>query len=66
MRRTVQSSKKVSHQFKAVLTSSAELTGRWVSREVLAIGAFFGRLEAREGAPFLAAASGDLVTTAAS
>jgi hypothetical protein len=65
MRRTVQSRKRVSHQ-KAVLTSSAELTGRWVSREVLTIGAFFRCFEAQEEVPFLTGASGDFTTTAAS
>jgi hypothetical protein len=65
MRRTVQAVKRAGHK-KAVLTSSVELTGRWVSREVLAIGAFFRRLEAREEVLFLTAASSDLATTAAS
>jgi hypothetical protein len=49
-----------------MLTSSVEPTGRWVPREALATGAFFRRLEAREEVLFLAAASGDLATTAAS
>jgi hypothetical protein len=65
MRRTVQAVKRASHK-KAVLTSSAELTGRWVLREVLAIGAFLRRLEAREEVCFLTGASGDFTTTAAS
>jgi hypothetical protein len=41
------------------------ITGREASREVLAVDAFFRRFEAREPA-FLAAASGDLGTTATS
>jgi hypothetical protein len=41
------------------------ITGRGALREVLAADAFFRRLEARKLA-FLAAASGDLGTTAAS
>jgi hypothetical protein len=41
------------------------ITGRGASREVIAVDAFFRRLEAQEPT-FLAAASGDLSTTAAS
>jgi hypothetical protein len=41
------------------------ITGRGASREVLAVDAFFRRLEARKLA-FLVAASGDLGTIAAS
>jgi hypothetical protein len=41
------------------------ITGQEASREVLTVDTFFRRLEAREPA-FLAAASGDLGTTAAS
>jgi hypothetical protein len=48
-----------------VLTSSPEVTDRWLSREVLIAAAFFRRLEARE-LPFLAGASGDFTTTPAS
>jgi hypothetical protein len=33
---------------KKVLTSSPGVTGRWVSREVLIVAAFFRRLEARD------------------
>jgi hypothetical protein len=58
-------SNKKSKPQEAVLTSSAELTGRWVSREVPVTVAFFRRLEARE-LPFLIVASGDFTTTAAS
>jgi hypothetical protein len=65
MRRKDQTVKGASHK-KVVLTSSAEPTGRWVSREVLATGALFRHLEAREEVPFLTAASGDLATTVAS
>jgi hypothetical protein len=64
MRRKVQAIKKNKLQ-EAILTSSAEPTGQWVSREVLATAAFFRRLEARE-LPFLAGASGNFTTTAAS
>jgi hypothetical protein len=44
MSRIVQSNEQSKSQG-AVLTSSAEITGRWVSREVLATAAFFRRLE---------------------
>jgi hypothetical protein len=50
----------------AVLTSSGEPTGQWVSREALATVAFFRRLEAREEVPFLTRASSDFTTRAAS
>jgi hypothetical protein len=50
----------------AELTSSGEPTGRWVSREVLTVVAFFRRLEAQEEVPFLTGASGDFTTTVAS
>jgi hypothetical protein len=64
MRRKFQAIKKSKPQ-EAILTSSVEPTGRWVSREVLAIDVFFRRLEAQK-LPFLAGASGDFATTAAS
>jgi hypothetical protein len=60
------SSNKKSKPQEAVLTSSGEPTGRWVSREALAAVAFFRRLEAREEVPFLTGASGDFTTIAAS
>jgi hypothetical protein len=59
------SSKLVSNKKYIILTSSVEVIVRGASREVLAADAFFRRLEAREPT-FLAAASGDLGTTAAS
>jgi hypothetical protein len=59
------SSKILSNKKCIALTSSAEVIGRGVSREVLIVDAFFRRLEARELA-FLAAAFGDLGTTTAS
>jgi hypothetical protein len=59
------SSKLISHTKNIALTSSVEIIGRGASREVLAADAFFRRLDVREPA-FLAAASGDLGTTAAS
>jgi hypothetical protein len=65
MRRKIQSNKQSKLQ-DAELTSSREPTGRWVSREVLAVIAFFRCLEAREGVPFLTRASGDFTTTVAS
>jgi hypothetical protein len=64
MRRKFQAIKKSKPQ-EAIITSSAEPTGQWVSREVLATAAFFRRLEAQE-LPFLAGASGDFATIAAS
>jgi hypothetical protein len=48
-----------------VLTSSVGIPGREASREVLTVDAFLRRLEAREPT-FLAAASGDFGTIAAS
>jgi hypothetical protein len=59
------SSKLVSNKKYIALTSSVEVIVRVAPREVLAADAFFRHLEAREPA-FLAAASGDLGTTAAS
>jgi hypothetical protein len=47
------SSNKKSKPQGAELTSSGEHTSRWVSREVLAIIAFFRRLKAQEEVPFL-------------
>jgi hypothetical protein len=60
------SSSKKSKTQDAELTSSGEPTGRWVSREVLAVVTFFRCLEAREEVPFLIGASGDFTTTVAS
>jgi hypothetical protein len=65
MRRKIQSNKQSKPQ-DAELTSSGEPTGRWVSREVLAIFFFFRHLEAQEEVPFLTGASGDFTTTVAS
>jgi hypothetical protein len=64
MRRKIQAIKSKSQE--AVLTSSGEPTGRWVSREALATVTFFRRLEAQEEVPLLTGASGDFTTIAAS
>jgi hypothetical protein len=60
------SSNKKSKPQEAVLTSSGEPIGRWVSREALAVNAFFRCLEAREEVPFLTGDFGDFTTIAAS
>jgi hypothetical protein len=49
-----------------LLTSSEELTDRWASRETLTSVTFFGRLEPRVEATFLAGAFGDFTTGATS